>query len=137
MCVFVFRFFQRLSVVARPLEGELRSQLYSLPLKGASWNPVRAILNRYEHQRSRQRSLYLIRRDGTSHLVAEHLDLRVRSVQRLVAAVVVAVSVDLDHERKTFHPLLGGEVRTQTVDRDEDLTRTRTRNNYFSHSSGQ
>lgn len=45
-------------------------------------------------------------------------------MQRLVAAVVVAVRVDLDHERKTFHPLLRGEVCTQTVDGDEDLTKT-------------
>lgn len=58
-------------------------------------------------------------------------------MQRLVAAIVVAVGVDLDHERKTFHPLLRGEVRAQTVHRDEDLTRTRTRKNCFSHSSGR
>lgn len=59
-------------------------------------------------------------------------------MQRLVAAVVVAVRVDLDHERKTFHPLLRGEVCTQTVDRDEDLTRTRTSKKPlcdFAHSS--
>lgn len=42
-------------------------------------------------------------------------------MQRLVAAVVVAVRVDLDHQRKTFHALLGGEVCAQAVDRDEDL----------------
>lgn len=56
-----------------------------------------------------------------SHLVAEDLDLRVRPVQRLVAAVVVTVRVDLDHQRETFDPLLGGEVRAQAVDGDEDL----------------
>lgn len=38
-----------------------------------------------------------------------------------VAAVVVAVGVDLQVQRKTFHALLGGEVRAQTVDRDKDL----------------
>lgn len=56
-----------------------------------------------------------------SHLVAEDLDLRVSSVQRFVAAVVVAVCVDLDHQRKTLHPLLRGKVCAQTVHRDEDL----------------
>lgn len=56
-----------------------------------------------------------------SHLVAEDFDLRVRPVQRLVAAVVVTVRVDLDHQRKTFDALLGGEVRAQAVDGDEDL----------------
>lgn len=55
------------------------------------------------------------------HLVTEDLDLRVRPVQRLVAAVVVAVRVDLDHQRKTLDPFLRGEVRTQTVDCDENL----------------
>ena len=39
----------------------------------------------------------------------------------LVAAVVVAVGVDLDHQRETLHTLLRGEVCAQTVDRDEDL----------------
>lgn len=62
-----------------------------------------------------------------SHLVTEDLDLRVGPVQRLVAAVVVAVRVDLDHQRKTLDPLLRGEVCTQTVDRDEDLPSTQTR----------
>lgn len=42
-------------------------------------------------------------------------------MQRLVAAVVVAVRVDLDHQRKTLDSLLRGEVCTQTVDCDEDL----------------
>ena len=63
-----------------------------------------------------------------SHLVTEDLDLRVGPVQRLVAAVVVAVRVDLDHQRKTLDPLLRGEVCTQTVDRDEDLPSTQTSN---------
>lgn len=62
-----------------------------------------------------------------SHLVAEDLDLRVRPMQRLVAAVVVTVRVDLDHQRKTFDPLLGGEVRAQAVDGDEDLRGGRRR----------
>lgn len=56
-----------------------------------------------------------------SHLVTEDLDLRVGPVQRLVAAVVVAVRVDLDHQRKPLHALLRGEVCTQTVDCNEDL----------------
>lgn len=41
----------------------------------------------------------------------------------LVAAVVVAVGVDLQVQRKTLHALLRGEVCAQTVDRDEDLRR--------------
>lgn len=45
-------------------------------------------------------------------------------MQGLVAAVVVAVRVDLDHQRKTLDPLLRGEVCTQTVDCDEDLSGT-------------
>lgn len=45
-------------------------------------------------------------------------------MQRLVAAVVVAVRVDLDHQRETLHALLRGEVSAQTVDRDEDLQGT-------------
>lgn len=57
-----------------------------------------------------------------SDLVTEDLDLRVGPVQRLVAAVVVAVRVYLDHQRETLDALLRREVRTQAVDRDEDLT---------------
>lgn len=41
----------------------------------------------------------------------------------LVAAVVVAVGVDLQVQRETLHPLLGGEVCAQTVYGDEDLWR--------------
>lgn len=48
-------------------------------------------------------------------------------MERLVAAVVVAVRVDLDHQRKTLHPLLRGEVCTQAVDCDEDLPGTQRR----------
>ena len=42
-------------------------------------------------------------------------------MEGLVAAVVVAVGVDLDHEWEAFHPLLRGEVRAQAIHRDEDL----------------
>ncbi len=42
-------------------------------------------------------------------------------MQGFVAAVVVAVGVNLDHQRKTLHPLLRGEIGAQTVCRDEDL----------------
>lgn len=42
-------------------------------------------------------------------------------MHRLVAAVVVAVGVDLDVERQALHALLGGEVRAQAVHRDEHL----------------
>ncbi len=55
------------------------------------------------------------------HLITEDLDLTVGSVQGFVAAVVVAVGVDLYHQRKTLHPLLRGEVCAKTVHRDEDL----------------
>lgn len=48
-------------------------------------------------------------------------------MQWLVAAVVVAVRVYLDHKRKTLDSLLRGEVCTQTVDCDEDLQRTQRR----------
>ena len=44
-------------------------------------------------------------------------------MKRLVAAVVVAVGVDLDHEWQALHPLLGREVCAQAVHRDEDLER--------------
>ena len=56
-------------------------------------------------------------------LVAEDLDLAEGAVDGLVAAVVVAVGVDLQVQRQTLHPLLRGEVRAQAVDRDEDLRR--------------
>lgn len=39
----------------------------------------------------------------------------------LVAAVIIAVCVDLNHERKTFHPFLRGEISTETVHGDENL----------------
>lgn len=58
-------------------------------------------------------------------LVTEHLDLAVGAVNWLVAAVVVAVGVDLQVQRETLHTLLRGEVCAQTVDRDEDLWRDR------------
>lgn len=54
-------------------------------------------------------------------LVAEDLDLAEGAVDGLVAAVVVAVGVDLQVQRQTLHALLGGEVCAQAVDRDEDL----------------
>lgn len=39
----------------------------------------------------------------------------------LVAAVVVAVGVNLDHQRKPLHSFLRGEVCAQAVHRDENL----------------
>ena len=60
-------------------------------------------------------------------LVAEDLDLAVGTVDGLVAAVVVAVGVDLQVEGQTLHPLLRGEVCAQAVHRDEDLFRERGR----------
>ena len=68
---------------------------------------------------------------ATPHLVTEDLDLGVGPVQGLVAAVVVAVRVDLDHQRKTLDSLLRGEVCTQAVDGDEDLPRTQSGEDVF------
>lgn len=42
-----------------------------------------------------------------------------------VAAVVVAVGVDLQVQREAFHALLRGEVCAQAVDGNEDLWRDR------------
>lgn len=56
-------------------------------------------------------------------LVTEDLDLAVGAVDGLVAAVVVAVGVDLQIQGKTLHALLRGEVCAQAVDGDEDLHR--------------
>lgn len=53
-----------------------------------------------------------VRGQRETHLVTEDLDLRVGSVEWLVAAVVVTVCVNLDHQRKTLHPLLRREVCT-------------------------
>lgn len=58
-----------------------------------------------------------------SSLVTEDFDLAVGTVDGLVAAVVVAVGVDLQVQRKTLHALLRGEVRTQAIDRDKNLWR--------------
>lgn len=60
------------------------------------------------------------------HLITEHFDLAVGSVQWFAAAVVVAVRVDLDHQRQTLHSLLRGEVCAQTVHCDEDLKHAHT-----------
>lgn len=56
-----------------------------------------------------------------SDLVTEDLDLQIGSVQRFVAAVVVAVRVDLNHQRETLDSFLRREVSAQAVDCDEDL----------------
>lgn len=64
--------------------------------------------------------------EAIHHLVTEDLDLRVGPVKGLVAAVVVTVCVNLDHQRETLDPFLGGEVCTQTVDCDEDLQKRDT-----------
>lgn len=58
-----------------------------------------------------------------SPLVTEDLDLAVGTVDGLVAAVVVAVGIDLQVQGKTLHALLRGEVCAQAVDGDEDLHR--------------
>lgn len=38
-----------------------------------------------------------------------------------IAAVVIAVCVDLNHQGKSFHTLLGGEICTQAIHGDENL----------------
>lgn len=43
----------------------------------------------------------------------------------LVTAVVVAIGVYLQVQGKALHPLLGGEVCAEAVDRDEDLRKRR------------
>lgn len=58
-----------------------------------------------------------------SSLVTEDFDLAVGTVDGLVAAVVVAVGVDLQVQRKTLHTLLRGEVCTQAIDGDKNLWR--------------
>lgn len=42
-----------------------------------------------------------------------------------IAAVVVAVSINLQVQREALHALLRGEVCAQAVDGDEDLQRRR------------
>lgn len=56
-----------------------------------------------------------------SSLVAEDLYLAVGPVNRLVAAVVIAVCVDLNVEWQALHTLLRREICAQAVHRDEDL----------------
>lgn len=41
-----------------------------------------------------------------TYLVTKHLDLAVGSVDRFIAAVVVAVSINLNHQRKPFYSFL-------------------------------
>lgn len=47
-----------------------------------------------------------VRGQRETHLVTEDLDLREGSVDWLVVVVLVAIGVNLDHQRKTLHPLL-------------------------------
>ena len=54
-------------------------------------------------------------------LVAEHLHLADRAVHQPVAMTTHGIGVHLQVEGEAPHALLGGEVCTQTVDRDEDL----------------
>lgn len=50
-----------------------------------------------------------------TNLVTEDFDLAVSSVNGPVAPVVVAVSVNLNHQRKPFHSFLRGEISAQGV----------------------
>ena len=55
------------------------------------------------------------------YLVTEDLYLAVCPMHRLVAAVVIAVGVNLDVQRQPLHTLLRREVCAQAVHRDENL----------------
>lgn len=56
-----------------------------------------------------------------TYLVTKNLDLAVGSMDGFIAAVVVAVSIDLNHQRKPFYSFLWGEVCAQAIHCDENL----------------
>lgn len=41
-----------------------------------------------------------------------------------IATIVITVCVNLNHQRKSFHPFLGGEICTQAIHGDENLRET-------------
>lgn len=57
----------------------------------------------------------------STYLITKNLDLAVGSVDGFIAAVVVAVRIYLDHQRKPLHSFLRGEVRAQAIHGDENL----------------
>ncbi len=56
-----------------------------------------------------------------AHLIAEDLDLTDSSVNEAVVPWAEIIRVDLKIQRKTFDPLLRGEVRAQRIDADVHL----------------
>ena len=38
-----------------------------------------------------------------------------------IATIIVTVGINLNHQRKSFHSFLGGEICTQAVHGDENL----------------
>lgn len=56
-----------------------------------------------------------------THFVAEDLDLAVSSMNGLIATIIVTVCINLNHQRKSFHPFLGREICTQAIHSDENL----------------
>lgn len=57
----------------------------------------------------------------STYLITKNLDLAVSSVDGFIAAVVVAVCIYLNHQRKPLHTFLRGEVCAQTIHCDENL----------------
>lgn len=57
----------------------------------------------------------------STYLVTKDLDLAVGSVDGFIAAVVVAVRIYLNHQRKPFYSFLWGEVCAQAIHCDENL----------------
>lgn len=63
----------------------------------------------------------LAKKNAPSYLVTENFDLAEGTVDGLIAAVIVAVCVNLNHQRKALHSFLGREVCAQAVHGDENL----------------
>lgn len=38
-----------------------------------------------------------------------------------IATIIITVCINLNHQRKSFHSFLGGEICTQAIDGDENL----------------
>lgn len=38
-----------------------------------------------------------------------------------IATIIITVCINLNHQRKSFHPFLGGEICTQAIHGDENL----------------
>jgi len=57
----------------------------------------------------------------TTYLITKNLDLAVSSVDGFIAAVVVAVCIYLNHQRKPLYTFLRREVCAQAIHCDENL----------------